>query len=119
MTADGDDPILDACLEEVLGGHTPPDQARNPHSLVEHGRQEPHMEGAGMSADHSWTRRPTTGPLLRESAEAVDVINFSVAHTNDPSHDGSLASARSSYPRDWHRCRICAAISPLGHPHSR
>src|SRR5262245_19228395 len=25
MTADHDDSVLDACLDEVLGGHTPPD----------------------------------------------------------------------------------------------
>ena len=64
MTLDQDDPILDACLAEVLGGKTPPDlSARILHAL----------EAARLASSAGKVGAVSNGSVLPSAGWSVEI----------------------------------------------
>src|SRR6188768_1279409 len=91
MTPDRDDPILDAMLEEVLGGRTPPDlSARIMQSLAIRGGASP-MQRPEVNA----YVEPAAPPLpLR--AVVPPAISAASAHSSNGSSNGHVQLAVNS-----------------------
>ena len=105
MKPEPHDPILDACLEEILGGHTPPDLS---DSILEHWQQL----NQALPADMTDPVEPTENLLQTSTQQATNLATPVATILENP------ASVRDSldqeYSTGWSRWARYASILTIG-----